>query len=328
MASRDLWTGQLIQCSYAGLRLDVQTTSDANGRVVVTHQLPHREGSPVRDQGAEPRVTRCQIIFFPTDPKDDPRERFSIFLQLANQGKPRKFVHPISGSFYALVGELTWSAAAEPRETIMVECSFHEDAHQPATFDDRGSGMAVNSALAVAEAAVKDFDDGLVEVNAELGEDEEPLTSNLGADVVAQVSGWETAAADMDDPLTARKVNLELVALANKISAETDRLDVYTKPERWPLARALSNLHAAVRRAAATFTEESPRIIEITVTAPTNVYTLAARTYPGDSMDQRADQLLRLNDIRNPARIEAGTRLKAYSRGTSTRLRNPRAFGR
>lgn len=323
----DLWETQLVECSFGGIRIDVQSTEDAAGRVVVTHQIPHREGAPVRDQGAEPRTTRCKIIFFRVDENDDPRERFYFFKAAVDLGKTQTFKHPITGSYKAKVGAMTWSAAAEPREVINVECTFHEDSNVPATFEEEG-GTALGVGLAEVEASAAALDDSLVEVNAELGDDTDLLTSDVGSDSVATVAGWEAATASADDPLTARRVNLELVALSNKISAETDRLALALYPERYPIARSLSNLHHNLRRAAAVFTQESPRIIEITVLAPTNVYTLAARTYPGENAEQRAEQILNLNDIPNPARIEVGTRLKAYAKKTSTRLRSPRLFGR
>lgn len=316
---RDIWESQLIECSYGGLRLDVQSTSDEGGRVLVTHQIPHREGAAVRDQGAAPRVTSCRLIFFPLDDTDDPRERFALFKALADRGA-HTFVHPISGSYRAYVGKLTWSAASEPRETITVECDFHEDADEPAQFEQRELAPVVAGVEEVSAAAAE-LDAGLVEVNAELPEDSEPLVSTVGASAVERVTGWQASTGSLDDPLTLRRVNLEVVALSDAISAETDRLDLALHPERQPLARSLSNLHHSVRRAAHAFTEESPRVIEITVIAPTSVYALAARTYPGEPAEPRAEQLLALNDIANPARIEPGTRLKAYSREKRTRVR-------
>lgn len=325
--SEDRWEEQLIECSFGGVRLDVQSLRDVVGRVLAVHQIPHREGAPVRDQGAVPRETECKIIFFRTAPEDDPRERFYFFKAIADEGRTQTFVHPLTGRYRAKVGEMSFSIAPEPREVITVECTFHEDSDVPATFEAT-SGVAPSAGLAEVEASAADLNASLVEVNDELPEDAEPLTSTAGVEAVAVAAGWADAVDAVDDPLTVRKVNLQLVALSNKISAETDRLELAMHPERQPIMRSLSALHANLRRAADAFTEQSPRIVEITVIAPTNVYTLAARTYPGENAERRAEQLLRLNDIRNPARIEAGTRLKAYSRNTSTRLRSPRLFGR
>jgi len=322
----DLWQEQLFECRFGGIRLDVQSTQDTLGRVLATHQIPHREASPVRDQGGQARVTQCRIIFFPLDANDDPRERFYFFKSVVDEGRTQTFVHPITGSYRAKCGELTMSAAAEPRETLMVECSFHEDADVPAVFE-AGAGVPVRAGVEEVSAAAADLDAGLVEVNAELDEDAEPLASTVGNSAVTQVQAWEEASRDVDKGLTAREVNLQLVALSDSISAETDRLELALHPERQPIARSLSNLHHSVRRAAAAFIEESPRIAEVTILSPTNVYTLAARTYPGEPAEQRVEQILQLNDLPNPARIEAGTRLKVYSTRTSSRLRSPRLRG-
>jgi prophage DNA circulation protein len=316
---RDTWESQLIECSYGGLRLDVQSTSDELGRVLVTHAIPHREGAAVRDQGAEPRVTQCKLVFFPLDDQDDPRERFSLFKALADRGA-HTFVHPITGSYRAYVGKISVNAAAEPREMLSVDAEFHEDSDEPAAFEEREIAPSA-SGLVEVEAAAQAFDDGLVEVNAELPEGAEPLTSDVGARAIATATAWDSSALDLNDPLTLRRVNMELVALSDAISAETDRLELATTPERWPLARTLSNLHHNLRRAASAFTQETPTIIEITVVHTTSVYALAASTYPGEPVDRRADQLIALNDLPNPARIEAGTKLRAYSRERRLRAR-------
>ncbi len=325
----DLWESQLFECRFGGIRLDVQSTEDSLGRVVVTHQLPHLEGAPVRDQGAEPRVTRCRIIFFPLDDRDDPRERFYFFKALVDEGRTQTFTHPITGSYRAKVGQLSVSAAAEPRETLMVECSFHEDSDTPAAFEG-GPGAPIGSGSDEVRAASADLDAGLVEVNDELIADDpdaEPLTTTVGADCVTTAQGWEDAAASADDGITARRVNLELVALSDSISRETDRLELAIHPERWPIARALTNLNHSIRRASEAVVRETPRIVEVTVVAATSVYALAARTYPGEPFEARAEQILNLNDIGNPARLEPGTRLKVYSRDTSGRLKQASGRG-
>jgi hypothetical protein len=328
--AEDLWERQLYECYFGGVRLDVQSTSDTGGRVVATHQIVHREGAPVRDQGAEPRVTQCRIIFFPLDVNDDPRERFFFFKALVDEGKTQTFDHPITGKYRAKCGSLTWSAAAEPRETIAVECSFHEDSDIPAAFE-AGPGAPSLAGVDQVAAASAELDDGLVEVNDELlalDDESEPLTSTVGAESIAQVQSWETAASDIDTGISAREINLQLVAISDAISRETDRLELATHPERQPIARSLANLHYSVRRAASAFIEASPRIIEITIVAPTNIYSLAAASYPGEPVEQRVEQLLQLNDIANPARLEAGTRIKAYSARSSPRLRSPRLSAR
>jgi prophage DNA circulation protein len=82
-----------------------------------------------------------------------------------------------------------------------------------------------------------------------------------------------------------------------------------------------------VRRASDAFIRESPRVVEVTTLDVTNVYAVAARTYPGEPFEARAEQILNLNDIPNPARIPGGTRLKVYARDTSSRLKTPRLRG-
>ena len=126
----DNWGTILYDASYGGFPIHVLSTSDVGGRALARHTYPHRDGADIEDMGAEPRVTRCRVIF--TGP--DHYEAFRVFHDLAQSIEPLDFVHPITGTYLAKVGELNWSADAEPRDTIMVDCTFEEDTTEPAAF--------------------------------------------------------------------------------------------------------------------------------------------------------------------------------------------------
>lgn len=318
--AEDIWESLLFEASFGGIRIDVQSTSDANGRVLATHQSPHRDGAAVEDMGGEARVTRCRVIFFQVSDDDDPHDRFAFFLAAKNRGATLTFVHPISGSYKAKIGQFDWSANADERGVIAVDCSFHEDADEPEIFG-LGAGAPNLSGVDEVDAAAASLSAAIDEVNAALGLE---LETDVGEQSLALA---EELAAGGDD-LTARDVNLKLVALSNEIQAATDELEVATDIDRYPIMVALSNLHYAVRRAADAVIEKTPRIIEIRVAAPTPLYTIAARTYGADEAEERFEQLIRLNSIRDPSVIPGGTVLKAESRDTEFGVRNPaeRAF--
>jgi len=321
MAAEDKWGSTLFECSWGGVRLDVQSTSDAGGRALFTARRPHRNAHPVRDMGGEPRVSRCRIVFWPVDATDDPLERFYFFKALVDNGDTRTFVHPISGRFRAKVGELSWSADSEERDTITVECSFHEDDDEPAVFE-AGAGAPVSTGVEEVSAAAADVNLALADFNAEqlaADEDWEALETTVTTEAVELAEEWEAGA----DALSQREVALDLVAISNKIQEETDRLELATNLDRHPIMVALSDLHAQLRNAADAVFVESPRLIEITVTAPMSLWMLCSETYGADQAEDRVEQIIRLNDILNPARLEAGTRLKAYAATSSSQLRTP-----
>lgn len=317
----DLWESQLYECSWGGIRLDVQSTEDTNGRVLAVFQIPHRDGSPVRDMGAEPRVTRVKALFFRTSITDDPRERFRQFKALVDRGEPATFVHPLSGSFRAYVGEFSWSAASEPRDTITADVAFHEDSDVPAVFEAGPGATAkvgaaeVEADAAVATAAMAEYNDGLVDPD-----EGEVLDTSIVDESTALARTWE----ESGEELAARDVDLALGSTSARLQAEIDGLEVDGSLELFPVLSALTTLHATLRRAAASVVQDSPRTFEITVTAPTPLYVIAQRVYGGAEAHARMDQLLRLNSIPNPARIEPGTRLRAMQPTTSARYGSAR----
>lgn len=299
---RDVWADEMFECSWGGLRLDVQTTQDADGRGLVPFESPGRDGAQLRDMGGEPRVTRCRVVFMQVSDDDDPMGRFRQFAAMKDEGLTRTFVHPLTGPFEAKVGDFAFSAEAEQRGLVVVECSFHEDSERPAVFKG-GPGVQPVSGLVDVEASSSELDDGLVEVEDVTGQ---KLTTSVGTDALGMVQGWESAG----DGLTARDVTLQLNSFNNQLEDEMDRLDLVTDIDRWPVLEAFNRLKYSVTKAAVSFITLTPRIVEWRPIAPINLFAFCQRTYGADEAEERADQIERLNDLKTPARIEPGTVLR------------------
>lgn len=297
----DQWADQLTEATYGGLRLDVRSTQDDISRALARYQYPYRDGADLEDMGGEPWTTRCQIIFFPREGQDA-RRAFLDFLDVVRRGQSQVFNHPIFGERRCKVGQLSAAAEFGMRDAIMVEAEFIEDTVDAARLAP-GAGAPVGASVEEIAAISADIDAGLVDVNDGL---ETPLATTVGSEAVAQVGTWET-----DETLTERDVRLAAASLANKITSETNRLELATHIDRWPLVVAFARLHYAVRRAAEAFVQRSPRLFEITVDAPAPLLVIAARTYGADQASARYEQLLQLNDVRTPNRVPRGTVIKA-----------------
>jgi prophage DNA circulation protein len=313
----DQWSTQLYESSFGGVRLDVQSTTDDLSRALVRYKYPNRDGADVADMGAEEWVTRCRLIFWPRDGQDA-RAAFLGFMEVVKRGRSQVFSHPIFGERNCKVGQLSAAAEFGTRDVIMVEAEFVEDTVDAATFPT-GAGAPVASSVQEIAAISADIDSGLVDVN-EREDLDEPISTDVGKDAVTAVTGWSE-----DESLTERDVRYEAASLAADIEAETDRLELATHLDRYPLVAAFARLHFAIRNAAEAFIQRSPKAFEITVPAPTPLLVIAAQTYGADQAGDRYEELLELNDIRTPNRIPAGTVLKARVDDRSTRLRRPRA---
>jgi hypothetical protein len=312
----DLWEDQLHVASFAGLELDVLSVDDESGRAVAIRRSPYRDGARVEDLGGEARVTRCQVIFFQRGPSDHHLARFADFENVKRLGEVGTFVHPLTGSYDARITAFSFSAGAEPRDVIMVQVTFTEDTDEPAVFDIGAGAPRQSMAEDVAIAAA-----GLDEAIAEVAfrDPDCVVDRTVATDAVAVVSLWESPTA------TIRDVNLKVVALRNRIEAEMFRLELATDVRRYPILRALNRLEATLRQTATVFTERAPRIVEHTITAPTNLLSFCASRFGAVNALDRYDELRTLNDVRNPARLDAGTVLKAQSaRSRTRRVRSPR----
>lgn len=313
--AEDQWETFLLAASFGGVPIDIQETSDSMGRALARHTYPYRDGTDLEDVGSEPRTTECRIVFFGTGDGDDIRARISAFLAAVNSGRAQTFVHPITGAYKARASNVQMSAAAEPRDTVMISCTFEEDTTEPAVFDVSSGAPSSTGAEAVASAS-KALDDALLEVQAEdlinndgvLSDDlAEPIT--VGATATATVAKWS----DPASALNVRDVTNQAVTLTRQIEAEVERLELATDVSRYPLIRAFTDLQAAVRKAAQAVAATSPRIVEFTVTAPIPLIILCARTYGAEDAAAREEEILQLNDIRNPARLEPGQKIAGPS---------------
>lgn len=313
--AEDQWERQLYHASWGELTLDIAATQDDASRAVTINKYPHVDGADTDDMGGEPRTTSAHIIFFQRDDQDDYYERFTQFLALRDTGEAYAFVHPLTGTYQARIAACTYSGDANSRDTIMVDCTFVEHTTTEAIFQI-GSGAPLLSAVEVVAADAAKVGAAVAAYNA--ANPLTPVSTTVHTDALATVTAWEATEAGI------RNVNLELVAKTNQIAAEMDRLEVATNLRRFPLAATLTNLAYTLRRAAATVTAKTPRLIEITVNAPIPLMALAANTYGADQATFRYEQLLEMNDIENPARIEKGTVLRAQAPGGKrTSLRFP-----
>lgn len=314
----DEWGTLMFEASYGGFPIYVLSTDDTGGRDLVRHKYPHRDGADIEDMGGEARVTRCRLIFF----GDGHLEAFRVFHDLAQSIEALDFVHPLTGTYSAKVGPLTFSAQAEPRDCIMVECSFEEDTLTPAAFPV-GVGSPTLSGVddvSASAAALRDVIVVAPEDGTFIETDEVDFPDpTLPEDALATATAWE---ADADKTL--RDVTYELNALTARIQIVTNQLEVATDLERYDTMVALINLTASLRRAAQVFAASAPQLFRVTVAAPTPLMILAVQLYGAKEAPDRVTQLMSLNDIRNPARVERGTVLLAQTPATSQRLRSPR----
>lgn len=308
----DDWGSLLYPASFGGVKLDlVGGVSTNDGPTVVAHTYAHVPGADLEDMGREQRKTSATIIFL--GPDQD--VRLAAFLDQVNKVKPQLFVHPFRfvQPYLAKVTGLNFGGNVSERNCLTVSCSFDEDTTKPALYQP-GPGTPILAGSDEVDAAGADVVAAFEALEgATLGD------ATLLADTSAASASWA------DAPATAsRAVNIQLQQLTDRIDAEMVRLDVARQIEKYSIMAALVRLAASLRAARAAFGSRTPRIIEVIVHAAKPLVVLAAEMYGARSASDRVEQLVRLNEIHNPLRIEKGTVLRAQAPNAPvTRLRSP-----
>jgi prophage DNA circulation protein len=301
----DEWQELLFEASYGGIPIDVVTTEDDVSRVLARHEYPFQDGAVLQDMGAAPRTTQCDVIFIPTVGQEDNHiNRLTLFLTLLNEAhkldEPPILVHPLTGSYPALPEGISISAGADARDFIRVSLTFVESGLDPAAFETVGD-ESVGAGVAEVSIAGGEVDAALAAPDLP-----DPIYSNptVQADSLITAERWRDTIG-----ITPREITLELNRIANRISDETEAMEVLTNVDRYPVYLAFLRLHAAIRRAAELAIQTRPKLTEITLARTEPLIAIMTRIYGGRRAMDFYTRTRELNDISNPARIPAGTKL-------------------
>jgi hypothetical protein len=317
----DIWAAKIYESRFGDIPIDIQLTQDQIERALVAVPIIGRDGALVQDQGLEARRTRCRIIFWENDADSDEPfdqlthlERFAAFDKEQRLGA-RDFVHPLFGTYRAYVNKYTVDADATAPNVLVLDVDMLEDGLDPRALSSPAQppagAAAVSAAADKLELARADLEVPVPEV---LG----PTGGTTSEDAVTAVNRWET-----DPDIAAGEVNGDLSALSLRMAEEDALLEDEGGVDAMPAIRACNVLHSSVRRAAEARQRDQPAIIEtaLTTTLPLRVH--ISRMYADSGLDQFQlfDEIMRINSIKDPSRVPAGTTLRrpsANPRGISS----------
>lgn len=311
----DVWSLALFLGKFDNLPIEILSTRDSFRRALVQHEFPNRDGAKIDDMGAAARVLDARIIFRDpaifdeTTPADyaamDHIDRARLFVDTCNLGEARELVHPLFGSFPALVENLDVAADGDRRDVIEIQARFVEQGLDPApllsqTARQLAGGapsveLEADTAIAASAAAV---DAGAFD-QAE-GDDVEQVATAAKT----EADRWET-----DPDLDPRSVTVGLERTGDEIDRLITELDMYTNPGKYPTLRALTRLRYQMGRAAEVVIRDAPALIELVTAAAAPLGTILADVYGAAGATEHRDEAIRLNSIRDPMLLDAGTRL-------------------
>lgn len=322
----DVWSSVLFAARYGDQPLEILTTRDSFRRALVLHAYPRRDGARIADMGAEARSCDARIVFRDPPGLDlgplaglDHVERARRFVDAANEGIAREFVHPVFGSFPAMILGLEIIGDGERRDYLEIQASIVEQGLDPAP-------------LAASTSRQLDGGAPLVAVEAAQLEAAAAQLEPAAAAQLAAVAATATATADAwdGDADGSRNIAVELERATSELDRAIDELDLLASPDGYPAFRAAQRLRYQLARAAAAAQRTAPALLELVTAAAAPLATILADVYGAGGGERRADAL-RLNRIRDPMLVDAGARLilpaPAPLRTQRTRRQGP-AYGR
>ncbi len=297
----DEWSELLFSARFGSVeQLDILKTDDDVSNEIVEHRFPFSDGAVLQHTGVVPRTTDCTLIFVPRKTQlTNHLQRLVEFLNEAKSVKPLTFVHPLTGSYQANARGIKFSANANSRARVDLSVTFIEAGLEPAAFESN-LDFSVGAGVALVNDAKLDVDAAIAADPSLPAQLESPVVQD---DALSVATVWR------DVETNQRDINLELNRIANRISDETTNFKVATNVSRYPVFLAMQRLHGAIRTAADLAIQTAPELTQHLTVRSESLLSLMTDLYGGEDALDKYDRTRDLNNIRNPARIEAGTTL-------------------
>lgn len=249
----------------------------------------------LQERGRRQRRTRCELLFAyqPGEEPDAYLDRWLAFRALAESPTPRLFTHPTDGAYLAIVFEPAATVESQ-RRCVSASCTFVA-AEEPQTVFPIGAGVTPNAGPEQV---------GVLATTATAELAAQGLSSSAPAAATTAVTAWSEA--EEPDP---RAIAIAAASVVAAIDAEVERLQLLADLTRWPAYRALIRLRYSVRLAASAVTSETAQVLRFVVQTAEPLRAMCARLFGASEAEERARQVMKLNGLRTPGMIPAGTAL-------------------
>jgi hypothetical protein len=283
-----------FESMFGDLPLLIASIETDDGRDIAVQSPARGSRHYLQDRGAKLGRTECEILFLDEPAKATYLERFARLRALIAQGDAQIFSHPLLGTYRARAEGGRHTASSDARQ-IKFQCTFlPEDEPQPTT--PTGAGVAPVAGLDTVTVAVSEADSALA-------------AAGLTSSVPGSALDFLTGLVDSIDVDTQAAIS-GVATLTGQINAAIDDLDLATHVERWPAYQAMINLISAVQLAGQALTSDTEQLISFFVAQPLPLLTVCADIYGPELAADRADRVTRINRVRTPNRVPAGTTLR------------------
>lgn len=295
------WDTDLQVGSFRGVTFPTLSITDTFARRVAQHKFPYKDGAQLEDIGAEARPISAEIVFHGTDYLAD----LLAFLAVANVGATGALIHPVLGAVQAKVVRTEVRHEEARRDSATVTAEFLEDGVNTST-PTLVSIDAASDALTAQTAATRTLADDLSGTAATAL----PATTAALDDADTFAESLDENPAELQTRLDqlGDRVNAGIAEIDElETDAAGDALDDVGRSELRDAMRAVFDDADQLKQR----TERlHPKVIPQNLPVHVPLVTLALQLYNDPT---RADDLLRLNKIRDPFLVPPGTVLKVFA---------------
>jgi hypothetical protein len=284
-----------VEAMFGDMPLLIASIETDDGRDIAVQSPARGSRHFLQDRGAKLGKADCEILFVNEPGKPPFIDRFERFRALVAQGEPQIFSHPLLGISYRARAEGGRHSASSTEHRIVYRCAFlPEEEPQPTV--PIGVSTAPAAGLAAVTVAVAEANEALASAG---------LSSSVPSEALEQ-----TTALSVSSDFDPQAAIVGVATLTGRINDAIAELDLAAHIERWPAFQAFIGLIAAVQQFGDSVRSDVDQLISLRTDAPRPLLAICQEVYGAELAAERADQVARLNRIRTPNRVPAGTTLK------------------
>lgn len=290
---------------FGGIPILISEIETKSGRDIAVQSPSRGDQHTLQDRGRKLLDSHVTVLFIDQPGLDPYLDRFDAFRAAALSGGAAVFSHPILGSYRARISDFDFKASADAGQ-VDVSCTIlGED--EPQLVFPINAGVSSGAGLEAVTVAAGATDTALAALTP-------PLTTPITATAIAAATTWDQTEPELLDSQT---VFSAYATLLSNINTAVEVLELTTDLSRWSAYRAFIGLAFELKRAAQAVTSDAANLITVFVPTPIPMLALCARIYGAALAQDRADACTKLNRVRTPGRIPAGTTLKMPADGAS-----------
>lgn len=279
----------MLSARFADIEIGVTRLSHEGGQDWAESSPTRGDQHTLMPRGRAIRRTPCEIMFAGADFE----AKLRAFDEVAERDEPALFVHPLRGSYRAIVKGWKYDID-ETRHLATGACTFVEF-EEPRPVAPVSAGVVAVAGTGAMRVAVE-------KAQAASAAAGRGLLATL-SDALAAVEEWAAEDSDL------RAVQTKLDGLVARINEEANLIRPSTW-ESWQLYRSLLRARYQLMQAGQAVVAEADNVYDYVVEQAEPLIATARRLYGGQNARSRADELLRLNGLKTPGMVPAGTKLK------------------